>query len=96
MRVCGATCVQSVCIGLRCADRIDASDSRTRRAMNKHGLSRTIPEPVKREVRQACGFGCVFCGHALVEYEHVDPLFADARLHDFGTVRAPARCENSA
>ncbi|WP_137736068.1 HNH endonuclease signature motif containing protein [Pseudaquabacterium pictum] len=49
---------------------------------NKHGLSRTIPANVKRLVRQACGFGCVVCGSALIEYEHVDPPFAWATSHD--------------
>ena len=48
---------------------------------NRYGLSRTIPEGIKREVRQACGYGCVICGTAIVEYEHVDPAFTDAREH---------------
>jgi HNH endonuclease len=48
---------------------------------NRHGLTRDIPEPVKRAVRQACGFGCVVCGASIIEYEHVDPGFADAREH---------------
>lgn len=30
-----------------------------------------IPEPIKREVRQRCGFGCVICGFPLYEYEHM-------------------------
>lgn len=49
---------------------------------NRHGLSRDIPEPVKRSVRQACGFGCVICGSSIVEYEHVEPEFPDAQAHD--------------
>lgn len=49
---------------------------------NKHGLSRYIPEEVKRKVRQACGYGCVVCGTAIVEYEHVDPEFSEAKEHD--------------
>ena len=49
---------------------------------NKYGLSRDIPEPVKRAVRQACGFGCVICGSSIIEYEHVDPEFAEAREHN--------------
>lgn len=49
--------------------------------MNAHGLSRTIPEPVMREVRQRCGFGCVICGCAIVQYHHFSPEFADAREH---------------
>lgn len=29
---------------------------------NKYGLTRDIPEDVKRKVRKRCGFGCVICG----------------------------------
>ncbi|EPN6134514.1 MULTISPECIES: hypothetical protein [Enterobacter cloacae complex] len=49
---------------------------------NKHGLSRYIPEAIKREVRQRCGFGCVICGFGFYDYEHFDPDFVDAKLHD--------------
>lgn len=34
--------------------------------------SRHIPESIKREVRQRCGFGCVICGLPLYEYEHMN------------------------
>lgn len=50
--------------------------------INKHGLSRGIPQDVKRLVRQKCGFGCVICGKAIYQYEHVDPPFAEATEHD--------------
>lgn len=30
-----------------------------------------VPDPVKREVRQRCGFGCVLCGLPLYEYHHL-------------------------
>ncbi|MCE9677766.1 HNH endonuclease [Shewanella sp. AS1] len=30
-----------------------------------------IPDEIKREVRQRCGFGCVICGFPLYEYEHM-------------------------
>src|SRR4030081_1882421 len=49
---------------------------------NRHGLTRDIPEPVMRKVRQASGFGCVICGASIIEYEHVDPEFVDAREHN--------------
>lgn len=49
---------------------------------NKYGLSRNIPNPVKREIRQRCGFGCVICGSAIYQYEHVDPTFEEAQEHD--------------
>jgi hypothetical protein len=57
-------------------DRLVSSDG------NKHGLSRNIPEWIKRQVRQHCGFGCAFCGIALAEFHHVDPAFIDATTHD--------------
>lgn len=49
---------------------------------NKHGLPRDIPAAVKREVRQRCGFGCVVCGLAIIQYEHIDPEFHEAKEHD--------------
>lgn len=49
---------------------------------NKYGLSRDIPESVKLRIRQHAGFGCVICGLGIVEYEHVDPEFKDAKVHD--------------
>ena len=48
---------------------------------NTHGLSRDIPNPIKREIRQRCGFGCVCCGSAIYQYEHVDPPFTEAMAH---------------
>ncbi|MCM3614603.1 HNH endonuclease [Microbacterium enclense] len=30
-----------------------------------------IPEPMKREVRQRCGFGCVICGSSIYQYDHM-------------------------
>lgn len=49
---------------------------------NAHGLNREIPAAVKRQVRQRDGFGCVICGLGIVQYEHVDPEFKDAKFHD--------------
>lgn len=49
---------------------------------NAYGLSRSIPADVKRAVRQKCGFGCVICGLGIVQYEHVDPEFRNAKQHD--------------
>ncbi len=34
---------------------------------------RNIPEPIKRVVRQRCGFGCVICGNPIIEYHHMTP-----------------------
>jgi hypothetical protein len=49
---------------------------------NQYGLTRDIPDPVKRQVRKECGFGCVTCGKAIAQYEHIDPEFKDAHEHD--------------
>ena len=40
-----------------------------------------IPEPVKRVVRQRCGFGCVICGLPLYEYDHLVP-WTEVREHN--------------
>jgi hypothetical protein len=50
--------------------------------INKHGLARAIPESVKRAVRRACGFGCVECGVGIYHYDHIEPEFHDAQVHD--------------
>ena len=50
--------------------------------VNKYGLKDTISSLVKREVRQRCGFGCVNCGNAVYQYEHLDPTFAEAKEHN--------------
>ena len=49
---------------------------------NAHGLSRSIPAGVKREVQRRCGHGCIYCGATIIEYEHFAPEFADAKCHD--------------
>ena len=49
---------------------------------NKYGLSRTIPEKIKLEIRQQSGFGCVVCGSGIYEYEHIYPEFHEAENHD--------------
>ncbi|MFA7419849.1 MAG: HNH endonuclease signature motif containing protein [Melioribacteraceae bacterium] len=49
---------------------------------NQYGLTRTIPPDIKLKVRQNSGFGCVICGIAICEYEHVDPEFKDAKEHN--------------
>ena len=50
--------------------------------VNKHGLPRDIPDPIKRQVRQKCGFGCVICGNAICQYHHFNPPYARATIHD--------------
>ncbi|GEB70457.1 hypothetical protein PC2016_3130 [Pseudoalteromonas carrageenovora] len=50
--------------------------------INKYGLKDTIEAGIKREIRQRCGFGCVNCGNAVYQYEHVDPTFAEATEHN--------------
>lgn len=39
-----------------------------------------IPLPVKREVRQRCGSGCIFCGCPIYDYDHIED-YADVRIH---------------
>lgn len=39
-----------------------------------------IPEPMKREVRQRCGFGCVVCGIPIYHYDHIED-YADVLDH---------------
>ncbi|TMO06126.1 hypothetical protein CWB60_11115 [Pseudoalteromonas sp. S327] len=48
---------------------------------NKHGLSRYIPKEIKASIRRDAGYGCVFCGCVLVEYEHIEPEFHNALKH---------------
>jgi HNH endonuclease len=40
-----------------------------------------IPAPIKRQVRQRCGFGCVICGLPLYEYDHLVP-WSEVEEHD--------------
>lgn len=49
---------------------------------NKHGLSRTIPSAIKREIRQRSKFGCVVCRCGIYEYEHIKPEFYESHEHD--------------
>ena len=49
---------------------------------NRNGLNRDIPDPIKRIIRQRCGFGCVVCGKAIYQYHHTNPSFADAIKHE--------------
>ena len=49
---------------------------------NQFGLARDIPDATKRIIRSAAGYGCVICGNAIYQYEHVDPEFANAKEHD--------------
>ncbi|MCR2811540.1 HNH endonuclease [Microbacterium sp. zg.Y1084] len=38
---------------------------------------RNIPAPIKRQVRQRCGFGCVICGDYPYQYHHMIPYAVD-------------------
>ena len=49
---------------------------------NKHGLSRDVPRPIAREIRQRCGFGCIRCDCAIYQYHHFDPPFENAKMHN--------------
>ncbi|WP_304349983.1 hypothetical protein [Comamonas testosteroni] len=50
--------------------------------VNKHGLRRYVPSDVRRAIRQRCGFGCVICGFGFYDYEHFDPDFSEAKIHN--------------
>lgn len=49
---------------------------------NKWQLARKIPLPVKQKVRQRCGFGCIICGKALIEYHHSTTKYSVAEEHN--------------
>lgn len=49
---------------------------------NKYGLSRTIPAKITEKIRIESGFSCVICASCPYEYEHIEPEFKDARIHD--------------
>lgn len=49
---------------------------------NAYGLTRPPSAPVCKAIREKCGFGCVVCGSAIVDYEHFNPEFKDAKSHD--------------
>jgi hypothetical protein len=53
---------------------------------NKNGLSRIIPNDIKRSIRQRNGFGCVICGNGIIQYEHVDPTFQNAFEHKIDNI----------
>lgn len=40
-----------------------------------------IPLPIKREIRQRCGYGCVICGLPLYEYDHIEE-WSKIKEHD--------------
>jgi len=49
---------------------------------NKLGLGRYIPSEIRRRIRQKCGFGCIVCGDAFYQYDHLDIEFKDAETHE--------------
>ena len=51
---------------------------------NKFGLSRYIPDEIKKVIRQNSKYGCVVpnCRNIIYEYEHLKPEFKDAKIHD--------------
>ncbi|OIN26250.1 FKBP-type peptidyl-prolyl cis-trans isomerase [Vibrio barjaei] len=49
---------------------------------NKHGLSRTIPQAIRKQIRKDSGYGCVMCGSMFCDYEHIEPEYNNAKEHD--------------
>ena len=50
-------------------------------ATNSLGLARTIPESIKREVRQRSKFGCVRCRCGIYQYHHLDEGYVNTDTH---------------
>lgn len=48
-----------------------------------------IPEGMKREIRQRCGFGCVICGFPIYEYDHMDGYHNTGHITDRITLLCP-------
>ncbi|MDZ7803163.1 HNH endonuclease signature motif containing protein [Thiohalophilus sp.] len=51
-------------------------------SVNKFGLKRYIPSEIRAKIRKDSGFGCVICGCVLIDYEHIDPEFTNAKEHN--------------
>jgi HNH endonuclease len=49
------------------------------------GVGRKIPAHIRREVRKACGFGCVICGKIATDYEHIVP-FSESQTHSVDNI----------
>ena len=49
------------------------------REMARRKTRPTIPESIKRLVRQEAGFGCCKCGNPIIEYHHIAPESKDPR-----------------
>lgn len=62
-----------------CCENKTGSRSKPKTGHNKYGISRFIPESVRKRVREECGFGCVFDGTMIVNYDHFSPEFADLK-----------------
>ena len=41
----------------------------------------SIPESIKRQIRQEAKFGCIFCGSPIVEYHHIEP-YCKVKCHE--------------
>lgn len=50
-----------------------------------------IPEPMKREIRRRCGFGCVICGYPLYDYHHIKGW---ANVHEHVAEDITLLCDN--
>lgn len=50
--------------------------------INKYGLDRYVPLPIREQIRKDAGYGCVICGSLFGDYEHIEPEFFEAREHD--------------
>lgn len=60
---------------------MDPKETNVAAKRNRYGLSRYIPADIRREVRERSKYGCVICRNAIYEYEHIDPIWVDAKVH---------------
>lgn len=51
-------------------------------SINKYGLKRYVPAEIRARIRKDAGFGCAICGCVLVDYEHIEPEFHQAKEHN--------------
>lgn len=49
---------------------------------NKYGLTRYIPADVSHQIRINSKFGCILCRKGFYQYEHIDPVFEEAKEHN--------------
>lgn len=49
---------------------------------NKNRNKRTVDSQAKKIISKNCGFGCIFCGDLINQYEYIDPIYIDSSKHE--------------